>query len=85
MRLRVGKRHKPLFIATFSNGSRNRHIFITDKTSKIAFLIDTDSDVSVFPRKKVSGLSRKCDYEVYVANGIRIATYEQLLWIWISH
>ena len=59
-------------IAAFNNGSRNRRIFVSDKTSKIAFLIDTGADVSVFPRKRVTGQTRKCEYELYAANSTRI-------------
>ena len=75
MQLEVGKRQKPLLIAAFNNGSRNRRIFVSDKTSKVAFLIDTGADVSVFPRKRVTGQNRKCEYELYAANSTRIATY----------
>ena len=75
MQLEVGKRQEPLLIAAFNNDSRNRRIFVTDKTSKIAFLIDTGADVSVFPRIRVGGKTRKCEYELYAATSTRIATY----------
>ena len=54
---------------------RTRHIFVSDKSSKIAFLIDTGADVSVFPRKRVGGRVEKCAYELYAANNTRIAKY----------
>jgi hypothetical protein len=47
-------------------------IFITDRTSKHRFLIDTGSDLWVFPRKLVAGRKER-------ANGTTIPTYG-----WIS-
>ncbi|XP_033225959.1 uncharacterized protein LOC117178641 [Belonocnema kinseyi] len=71
-----GKRKEPSLIAAINDGpSRTRRIFVTDKMTKIAFLIDTGADVSVFPRKRVGGHLRKNEYELYAANNTRIITY----------
>lgn len=55
--------------------SRNRGIFVTDEPTKIACLINNRAEVSVFLRKRVVGHLRKYEYELYVANSTRIATY----------
>ncbi|XP_033212394.1 uncharacterized protein LOC117169988 [Belonocnema kinseyi] len=55
--------------------SRTSRIFVTDKMTKIAFLIDNGADVNVFPRKRVGGHLRKNEYELYAANNTRIITY----------
>lgn len=48
---------------------------MTDKTSKLQYLIDTGADVSVFPRILTKGNNVKSDYELYAANGSVIPTY----------
>ena len=57
------------------DGSRSGHIFVTDRNSKIRFLVDTGADLCVFPRSCIRGHACKSDYELYAANGTRIATY----------
>ena len=75
MCMEVGKREQPSLIAAINDGLHTRRIFITDKDSKVAFLIDTGADVCVYPRKRTSGYRHKCTYELYAANSTRIATY----------
>ena len=62
-------------IVALNDGLRTRRIFVSDKSSKITFLIDTGADVSIFPRKRVGGRVEKCAYELYAATNTRIATY----------
>jgi cleavage and polyadenylation specificity factor subunit 1 len=50
-------------------------IFIIDKTSKFRFLIDTGSDLCVFPRKLVPQRRERVNYELCAANGTTISTY----------
>ena len=70
-----GKREQPSLIAAVNDGFQTRRIFVTDQTSKVAFLIDTGADVCVYPRKRVSGYVHKCVYELFAANSTTIATY----------
>ncbi|XP_071642020.1 uncharacterized protein [Temnothorax longispinosus] len=49
-------------------------LFLTDRKTKIRYLIDTRSDVSVYPHNRSNG-SRKEKCELYAANGSTIATY----------
>jgi hypothetical protein len=51
------------------------HLFITDKTSKRRFLIDTGSDLCVFPRKLIPQRKSRVNYDLSVANGTTIPTY----------
>ena len=48
--MEVGEREQPSLIASINDGLRTRRIFITDKDSKVAFLIDTGADFYVYPR-----------------------------------
>lgn len=50
-------------------------LFMTDRISKTRYLIDTESDVSVYPHTMVQGKQRAEAYELYAANGTKIATY----------
>jgi hypothetical protein len=50
-------------------------LFITDKTSKFRFLIDTGSDLCVFPRKLIPQPRSRVNYDLCVANGTTISTY----------
>jgi hypothetical protein len=58
-------------ICTTSTG----RLFITDKTSKRRFLIDTGSDLCVFPRKLVPQRKSRVNYDIRAANGTTIPTY----------
>ena len=55
-----------------------RRIFVSDRATKLSFLIDTDADLCVYPKNKVRGPLKKCSYEIFVANGTRINTYGTL-------
>ena len=52
----------------------SRRIFIMDHNSKLQFLIDTGSDLCVFPRDLLPGSPEKSCYELVPANRIAIAT-----------
>ena len=60
------------------DGSRSRRILVTDKKSKIAYLVDTGADLCVFPRHRVRGPVEKSEYELFAANGTSIPTYGTL-------
>lgn len=50
-------------------------LFITDLHSKVQFLIDTGSDLCVYPRAAIRGRRKKSEYELCAANGSIIPTY----------
>lgn len=50
-------------------------LFITDRKTKIQYLVDTGSDLCVFPRSAVREPRNKTKYELFAANGTIIATY----------
>lgn len=52
-----------------------RRLFITDKATKLQFLVDTGADVCVYPRSLLPGKRSKSDYELFAANNTCIATY----------
>jgi hypothetical protein len=53
-------------------------LFITVKTSKRRFLIDTGSDLCVFPRKLIPQRRSGVNYDHCAANGTTIPTYGSL-------
>jgi hypothetical protein len=61
--------------AAHSCTPNNVRLFITDKFSKHQFLIDTGSDLCVFPRKLVPQRRSTVNYDLSAANGTTIPTY----------
>lgn len=48
---------------------------VSDRKSKLQFLIDTGSDLCVVPRTSLQGPRQRTTYELYAANGSIIPTY----------
>lgn len=69
-----GKRSAGSLKAASDPVSRCR-LFVMDKGSKVQFLVDTGSDVSVYPRRLLGGWSKKSEYMLFAANSSQISTY----------
>lgn len=54
-------------------------LFLTDRNSKISYLIDTGAYISVFPRKLLPGPRKKSTFELSAANDSTITTYGTIL------
>lgn len=54
--------------------SANR-LFVTDTNTRTQFLVDTGSDLCVFPHKLTKGNVNKCPYKLFAANGSLISTF----------
>ncbi|XP_045541446.1 uncharacterized protein LOC123722934 [Papilio machaon] len=50
-------------------------LFVTDRKTKMQFLVDTGSDLCVFPRSSLQDRRAKTDYQLCAANGTPIDTY----------
>lgn len=50
-------------------------LFVTDRKTKMQFLVDTGSDLCVFPRSALRDRRTKTNYELSAANGTIITTY----------
>jgi hypothetical protein len=61
--------------AAHSCTPNNVRLFITDKFSKHRLLIDTGSDLCVFPRNLVPHRTSTVNYDLSAANGTTIPTY----------
>lgn len=55
--------------------SASGRLFVTDRSSKTQFLVDTGSDLCVFPRSALRDRRARTDYSLCAANGSSIATY----------
>jgi hypothetical protein len=66
--------HRTLTAANVCTTSSGR-LLVTDRRSKQRYLIDTGSDLCVFPRKLLPGRRKRTDYSLYAANGTTISTY----------
>ena len=76
--MEVGKRSQPSVKAEDGDGLGSRRIFILDQRTKTSFLVDTGADIGVHPRSRLSRDVKKTTYELFAANGTRIATYGTL-------
>ena len=76
--MELGKRPQPSIDAA-TDGSSSRRVFIADKNTKISYLIDTGADVCIYPRSRVRGVTKKCEYELFAANGSKINTYGTII------
>jgi predicted aspartyl protease len=80
LQLESEKREQSSVNAAYDDdGTISRRIFVTDRRTKISFLVDTGADVCVYPRSKLRKTANKEDYELFAANGTRIATYGTIL------
>lgn len=55
--------------------STTGRLFVTDRRSKTQLLVDTGSDLCVFPRSALQQRRAKTDYQLCAANGSAIDTY----------
>lgn len=73
-----GKLPRQPLVAVNDCLSISSRLFITDRKTKIQYLIDTGSDLCVFPRSAVREPRIKTGYELFAANGTIIHTYGYL-------
>ena len=71
----VRKRCTPLMNSASIDGLAHRRFYVQDVNSRKSFLIDTGADLSVYPRKWLTENVKKCEYQLFVANGTRTETY----------
>jgi hypothetical protein len=50
-------------------------LFVTDRLTKRQFLVDTGSDLCVYPRRLVPRLRKRVNYDLCAANGTTVHTY----------
>lgn len=72
----LGKRSRQSVTATVTDcPEKPRRLLITDKVSKVQFLIDTGADLCVFPKLLMPGRLAPTDYVLTAANGSTIKTF----------
>ncbi|XP_070155798.1 uncharacterized protein [Polyergus mexicanus] len=62
-------------MAASEHTQRPRRLYVTCHTTKKRFLVDTGSDVSVYPRTMAAGYITPSNYELFAANGSTIMAY----------
>lgn len=71
----LGKRSGQSIMATSDSPTNSGRLFVTDRKTKMQFLIDTGSDLCVFPRSALHVRRPPTNYQLYAANGSVIKTY----------
>lgn len=75
----VVKRQRQHLVAASACPISSGRLFVTDRKSKIQYLIDTGSDLCVYPRSAVRAPpNSKTKYLLFAANGTPIPTYGHL-------
>lgn len=76
MYLQAGKR-RPLSLAAASGSGTapSRRLFVTDRLSKLSFLMDTGAEVSAIPPTNAERLSRSATHDLVAANGSPIKSW----------
>lgn len=75
MQVRVGKLNRQSIDAATDCLHPSSRLFVTDRKTKIQYLIDTGSDLCVLPRQYSKMTSKPTDYTLVAANGTVIRTY----------
>jgi len=65
-------------LAANDNSPTPCRLYVTDRNTRTKYLVDTGSDVSIFPQTLVSDRRRPETYELFAANGFRIITYDSI-------
>ena len=73
-----GKLKRQPELAAYDCPSKSGRLFITDRHSKMLFLVDTGSDLCVYPRSAIKTSSPISKYSLTAANGSIINTYGQV-------
>lgn len=74
----AGKLKGQALLAASDHSPKPSRLFITDRSTKIRYLIDTGSDICVYPRSLVRGLRKLSTRELCAANGSTIKTYGEI-------
>ncbi|XP_076177044.1 uncharacterized protein LOC143151604 [Ptiloglossa arizonensis] len=75
MQLPAGKQDNASLNAVNNDAPRTNRLFVYDRASKREYLVDTGSDLCVYPRAQVTGPVVKTTYELFAANDSTIYTY----------
>lgn len=75
LRIQNKKRRKLSLRAASDIDAILRRLYIKDVNTQNEFLVDTGSDVSIFPLRMVHGNWSTQPYELFAANGTRIQTF----------
>lgn len=71
---KLGKLERTLAEADTGVHELSHRLYITDKNSRLSFLVDTGANISVLPRKK-GQVATPLPFQLYAANNTTIATY----------
>lgn len=71
----VGKLHGQPKVAAYDCPTNSGRLFISNRHSKMQFLVDTGSDLCVYPRSAMKTPCTQAKYSLTAANGSVIHTY----------
>jgi hypothetical protein len=69
------KREKQSVVAASNYSNTGIRLYVTDRLTKMRFLVDTGADLRVYPRSRLGERNTHCSYELFAANGTAVRTY----------
>ncbi|XP_078051838.1 uncharacterized protein LOC144477985 [Augochlora pura] len=75
MHFPTGKQPSRSLAAASDSRPTTSRLFVTDRDTKLNFMVDTGSDWCMYPRSRVSDPREKTLYVLHAANGSKISTY----------
>jgi len=78
--------HRALYVASGKHGRQSlvaasncnnsiSRLYVTDRLTKMSFLVDTGADLCIYPRSRLRERRTKTSYELFAANGSTVHTY----------
>ena len=70
----AGKRGKQSLVAASNCNNSTSRLYVTDRLTKMSFLVDTGADICVYPRSRLRERRTHSSYE-FAANGTTVCIY----------
>jgi hypothetical protein len=71
----AGKRGRQSLVAASNCNNSASRPYVTDRLTKISYLVDTGADLCVYPRSRLRERRTRTSYELLAANGTIVHTY----------
>jgi len=71
----AGKRGRQLLVAASNCNNSASRLYVTDRLTKMSFLVDTSADLCVYPCSRLQERQMQTTYELFAANGTTVHTY----------
>jgi len=75
LQVAAGKHGRQSLVAASNCTDSASRLYVTDRLTKMRFLVDTGADLWVYPRSRLRERQTRSSYELFAANGTTVHTY----------